>query len=404
MSKPKAGRDVGSQVLSQLEQDLSAEPRWVLRKDATATYWLSDLPLSVSYQPMRMLGEIPWVRVHASTVIGVDAEPSATTLEALAELNMLAVMSAAVLNAKRREISLHCQATFDAQRPIGGRYGAFRSAVLMQAAQAHYFKDELTLPSGRRPRVPHPSAGYRDGPSPLVRDAFAGLRQAAAGATNLLTEELAAIADTFERERMALFVVTGDGRLSMEVDAGSSTPRVWTSGVLNPDLPWDTTYADMLLEALRKAARETDTDPAVMHQVLWATIERLMDRPPATGALRITTADPHPWVGGGVLTLLLLPGKYRHEVACALANDLNSVEAAPDYSAPLTQFGGWSVRRTEVGSEIAYSGFLSSVILGDPGGNRVDMVTDLASEVGLRARPTMELVSARLAESGRGGD
>jgi hypothetical protein len=310
---------------------------------------------------------------------GVDPRPE--VYRAIAAENNAAIASALVLDAERQELSLHCQATFDMTQPPGGRLDLFRTAVALQAAVADLYGGALPLPAGKRPRIAHPASGYRDEPSDLVKAAIPVIRQQSAKIPQITRAELDAI--QAQLEEVSLWSIAGMGRLSLEVEAASDSPRIWFVATNGQGGPWNADATVPLRGVIKKLAKEQKQDPAVFHQILWRSVEG--PEAPETGALRISTVDDHPVVGKGVLMLLLLPGRFPASLVGQLVNALNLLEMAPPV--PLTQFGAWSARETGDDWEIGHSGFVPATFTGTQGSDaRVDMIADLAGEIALRGR------------------
>lgn len=375
----------GAELLDELERNLSVEPGWVVIGPGSRTWWLTDLPQRIWADPIVELGGGQWIRLHASAVVATGVIPSAQTYEAIAAENMASIMSALVLDAGRGELSLHCQATFDANRPGGGRLDLFRTAALFQAAVADLYDRALSLPGGTRPRVPHPTSGLREGPAELVATLLPAARQLSETRPSLDEADLEAVQAGLDP--LALWSILGTGRLSMEVDAGSALPRMWFAAVGDSDESWDREYADQLREMVRDVAAEKGEDPAVFHQMLWGSLEAATA--PQTAAVRVSTVDDHPYIGRGLLSLILLPGQHTAREACRLANGLNLREI--DGNMPMTQFGAWAARDAGGSWQLAYSGFVTALFLSSQSSeDRVTMVSDLTGEVLLRAGLAME--------------
>jgi hypothetical protein len=382
--------DLGSEILARLERDLSIDPRWVVATGDTRTWWLTGLPQRVWVDPVNLLGGVPWIRVHASTVVSRAATPSPATYQAIASLNVSAITSGLVLDAERSEVFLHCQATFDATRPIGGRYELLRSAVALQAAVSDLLGRQLPTSAGERPRVPHPTSGMRETPSELIENLLPAVHQVSKDIAAISQDDLSAIDE--ELRTLALWSIAGADRLSLEVDAGSVTPRIWIAASGGSSIDWDPEAGAAVRESIRQVAKDQGEDPAVFHQILWESLEG--PDAPRTGAIRISAADQHPIVGSGVLILLLLPGRLAYPKATQLANALNLEEKSANY--PFTQLGAWAAREVGTSAQIAYSGFIPAYFTdGQTAENRVAMVSDLAGEVAIRAKLAIHYLDGR---------
>jgi hypothetical protein len=382
--------EFGSEILARLERDLSVDPRWVVATRDTRTWWLTDLPQRVWVDPVNSLGGVPWIRAHASTVVSRGTALSPAIYEAIASLNMSAITSALVLDAERSEVFLHCQATFDATRPIGGRYELFRSAVALQAAVSDLLKGQLPSSAGERPRIPHPTSGMHETSTELIATLLPGLQHMSKDIAGISQDDLSAIDQ--ELRTLVLWSIAGADRLSLEVDAGSVTPRIWIAASGGSSVDWDPEAGAAVRESIRQVAMDQNEDPAVFHQILWESLEG--PDAPRTGAIRISAADPHPIVGSGVLILLLLPGRLDYPKASRLANALNLEEISANY--PFTQLGAWAAREVGTSAQIAYSGFIPAYFTdGQTAENRVAMVSDLAGEVALRAKVAIEYLDDR---------
>ena len=305
-------------LIDQLQAGLSLEDQWVARDGAEQRWWLTAAPTRVWAEPLPHIDGGPWVRLHAQTTVAVGVDATSGHLLSLADQNMSAIMSALTLDARTRALSLRCAATFDTSRPSGGRLDLFRAALLYQASIAHY-ADFSELVSGTRVTAEHPSSGQRAEPIKGVTTGLAVTRMVSDEeltiVPSLLSEIESGMAD------YVLWSIQGDGRLSFEVNAGSTEPRVWRVATGDDGTPWDPEASEEVRVSIRAVSAEKDEDPALMHQILWGTGER--PGAPQTAALRISSKDEHPVVGNGLLLALLMPGLYPMEQATRMANGLN---------------------------------------------------------------------------------
>ncbi len=373
--------EVGTELIDELQRQLNVEERWALADKSGRTWWLSALPLRIWADEVAVPDAVPWVRVHAATVVAEGVDPNPDVYRAIAAENNVAIMSALVLDAERRELSLHCQATFNTAWHPGARLELLRTAVALQAAVGDLYGSRLQLPAGQRPRPAHPTSGRREAASDLVKSIIPAVRLQSTKSPPVTQGELDAIQAELAED--SLWSIAGSGRLSLEVEAGSDVPRVWFAATNGQGGPWDPEAAGALRDVIGDVAKERNEDPALFHQVLWRANEG--PEVPQTGALRISTTDDHPIIGKGVFALLLMPGRHSAGGAGQLSNALNLMELAPPY--PLTQLGAWAARDVGDGWEIGYSSFVPATFTGtQDSANRVAMIADITGEIAMRGR------------------
>jgi hypothetical protein len=98
--------EVGRELIDELQRQLKVEERWALADESGRTWWLSALPLRIWADEVAVPDSVPWIRVHAATVVAEGVDPNPDVYRAIAAENNVAIMSALVLDTERRELSL----------------------------------------------------------------------------------------------------------------------------------------------------------------------------------------------------------------------------------------------------------------------------------------------------------
>src|SRR5947207_3447951 len=100
---------LGQFVLDYLFSALQVDKAWSVREQSGWTWWAGELAQTVRYEIVKAR-EYQMVRVHISTDLYRDVLRSPKIEARLGAMNMLATLSAMILDSQTSTISLHCSA------------------------------------------------------------------------------------------------------------------------------------------------------------------------------------------------------------------------------------------------------------------------------------------------------
>lgn len=371
--------DLGPEVVSALADALQVDADWTVREDRGFSWWGHRLRQRVWADPVRESHGEQIVHVHAKTDVLVDVEPSHVVLSELAQLNELADLSALILEPGLGRVSMQSNAYLHA----GNRWilHDLKSSVALQAAESAAVGDELQKRiGGRVAESGHPISGRRAEPDNML-EVGAVFRRQGSRPTGFVRGDFSEAA----REAASFVVIAtyDESALAAEIPYRGRRPVTLDHEVSGP------VERRLLTDALIEVGRKQRVGAPAAHSTIWLAATSTEPTLTQTALLQIRSAEPHPALGRGLVTLLWLPAKPEGVDAARLANQLNVREATEWTEAHL--LGAWSTRD----GHLVFTSFTPNLVLAnsDASTRRARLINNVIWSA-IRARWAAEQLAA----------
>lgn len=337
-----AHRRLVDQAIGQLASELGIEREWMTTAVSGAVWWPSRLRQVIRGEPLSGVPEAR-IRVHIELplVVGVSASPQ-NVIE-IAEFNRVYGSLSALVLRPDGSAALHSSDLLYDRH--GYRLGPlFTAAAAIQICGAEKLAAEVARMLGGQP-------AWSEGPSGLRMHANPHAIDRPAGPALALPRR--AIDGMHQQiEQAFLWSIADSQAISMEAPWDGQIPAVAEALSENPLTHWDRGWG----EAVRSAVSELSDQgfAASSHQSIWELSRE--EGHAHTAAVFLSTIDPHPLLGGGLLIMARLPYWQSPIEAAVVANSLNSAAVARTDAFPF--IGTWGIRSDGGGAEVTYKCFI----------------------------------------------